>query len=289
MEALNFGQIYKEIVSGTSPLKTSYIKHYDHCLLYDLEKIYTEEFQRVQKAGAKSEKELISEAIKSGKWDARKEKEVESINRDSLQMENSKKKIYTESQIDSIEEILDEYKRRKEEIYKERYLITNSSAENHANQISREKQILLTLYSDKEFNNFTFSEEEFDYLNELQFRTIFYEYHNKLSSFSWDSLKKLSLEAFFVNLYSLCGENKFNFFGKPVVELTYFQANLLKVAQYYTELLLEHPDFPEKYNNHPGKLVSWHYYKMNVKEDEQAAIQKNDAQFRHGIIPQVVK
>ena len=92
-------------------------------------------------------------------------------------------------------------------------------------------------------------------------------YNKSTDKFLSDNLKKISLSGFFTNLFYLCEDNAHVFFGKPLVELTFYQIELFGYGRYYKNLLqnAENP-VPEGIKGDPDKIVEWFDSAKSAKE-----------------------
>lgn len=63
-----------------------------------------------------------------------------------------------------------------------------------------------------------------------------------------------------MNLFSLCDNNPFNFFGKYVKDLTILQVNLFSQARYFKSLIESQADSnpPPDVTHDPDKMVEWY-------------------------------
>ena len=51
-------------------------------------------------------------------------------------------------------------------------------------------------------------------------------YSKNNEKFKAEVLKKIALADFFTNIFYLCEDNVFNFYGKPVIILTFYQIEI---------------------------------------------------------------
>ena len=74
--------------------------------------------------------------------------------------------------------------------------------------------------------------------------------------FNDDQIKLISVCPFFMNNFSLCGDDAYAYFGKPIIELTNFQISLLNTAKYTKSLILLSSKFNTKLVNLSNKIIS---------------------------------
>ena len=70
-----------------------------------------------------------------------------------------------------------------------------------------------------------------------EFESVKEIYSQKMSIFNSTNLKRVAVSPFFLNFYSLCDKNPQVFYGKPIVELTFHQAELATYAKSFMSLV----------------------------------------------------
>jgi hypothetical protein len=88
------------------------------------------------------------------------------------------------------------------------------------------------------------------------------------------NLKRLSIQDFFVSYYSLCEDNIYYFFGKPIVNFTFFQLKLANFARYFRSVLakIDFNTLPKHLLEDPDELV--HY--IEAVEKGKEVVNKNN-------------
>ena len=80
-------------------------------------------------------------------------------------------------------------------------------------------------------------------------------------------MKRIALSNFFLNNYHLCKDNPFIFFGKPIVDLTYHQADLFAYGRYYKHILSEMKSPPSaEVMQDPDKLLELYEIEQTQKD-----------------------
>ena len=80
-------------------------------------------------------------------------------------------------------------------------------------------------------------------------------------------LKRIALADFFTNIFYLCDDNVFNFYGKPVINLTFHQIEIYSYGRYFKSILQNSEDkIPEHIAEDPDKLIEWAESSKNVKD-----------------------
>ena len=70
---------------------------------------------------------------------------------------------------------------------------------------------------------------------------------------------------FFCNYYYLCDDNPHIFYGKPVVDLTFYQAEMFAFGRYFKNLAQDAKvQPPDEIRNDPDKLIEFYEAKKNA-------------------------
>ena len=118
-----------------------------------------------------------------------------------------------------------------------------------------------------ENGNRLFGEDEFQELDEEQVTEIMTIYSKNNEKFKAEVLKKIALADFFTNIFYLCEDNVFNFYGKPVINLTFYQIEIYSYGRYFKSLIQNSEDkIPDHIVEDPDKLIEWAQSSKNVKE-----------------------
>ena len=81
--------------------------------------------------------------------------------------------------------------------------------------------------------------------------------------------------SFFCNYFYLCDDNPQIFYGKPVVDLTFYQAEMFTYGRYFKNLAQESKGSPpEEIRNDPDKLIEFYEVRRNADEILDKASQK---------------
>lgn len=233
--------IYSDIVNGfSSDLfkdQEVYIKHLslrDSAILEQINNKYlTEAIARNVPTLAKHKEYLEKENL----WTDKDEAKIEEQARFLKNLEITRKNLWKER---DLKPILAEIKLVKDKIYllefeKGRYFNT-ITAESYANKKLNEYLIYHCLYKAGLKERF-FSKEWFDDLDEKEISELSVFFNKILGRINENSIKKLCVAGFFLNSFYLCEDNCFNFYGKPIVDLTYNQSELFSYGRYFKQII----------------------------------------------------
>jgi hypothetical protein len=112
-----------------------------------------------------------------------------------------------------------------------------------------------------------FSPEEFEELEEAKMIELIGLYNKSTNKFKSKALRLVSVSGFYTNLFYLCENNAYVFYGKPLVHLTFYQVELFGYGRYYKSMV-ENSDNkpPEEISRNPQKLVEWFESSKSAKE-----------------------
>jgi len=148
------------------------------------------------------------------------------------------------------------------------------TAEKVADQKTQYEYIRLSFYKDKDFKYPLFDKNDIYNLNEDECEQLLTKYIESVERFSHKNLKKISIQDFFTNYFYLCGDDIYNFFQKPIVNLTNYQVNLLHYGKYFKSILTNH-EIPRDLLDDPDKIEDFVGRATNAKNViEKASVSK---------------
>ena len=216
------------------------------------------------------EKEKEKEIFKDGIWTAEQENKIKDIKMfiEGMNEHLSKSFLYSKRKIFK-KEIYDAEIRLNSLISQKNYFI-GKTAESFANDKARYYQILSSFYKDEGLKNKLIDlipeEELYIELKEL--------YEKSMQKINGKTIKKISLSPFFYSMYSMCGDNAYYFYGKPISNLTNFQIDLMSYGRYFKDMLSKYGSkIPDEMNEDPDDIMEWLSINQNV---ESSGILKED-------------
>ena len=229
-EIQNAQRVYKDILNGYSVLEydsnTMYIKHLsdiDHGWIQEYKnKIYYE----AQKKGLSSEEEKIDILIEQKLWSKEKDEELKDLASHVTALYTTKAKLVVKSQVKQVEREIKKQEKKLSEISEEKSSLLGITCESYSGKKTNEKYLQYTLYKDIELTQLKFTEEEFDDLDDQELTAYVLLNNAKLGQFSQSEIRKVSAAAFFINSIMICKDNPHVFYGRPVCNLTNYQADL---------------------------------------------------------------
>jgi hypothetical protein len=137
----------------------------------------------------------------------------------------------------------------------------SKTAESYANQKTLNYKISQSFFSDK---NCTKNIEDSEDETYEELISIYYKFQEK---FNHENLKRLSISPFFTNIFHMADDNVYNFYGKPIIQLTNHQVDLFMWGRYFKHVLSEHGNtIPKNVQSDPDKLINWIDLRRNAKD-----------------------
>ena len=241
MENSGLKVIFSEILRGYTLVENKdfgkiKIKHFNNFDSAELDIKNRYFYEKARDQGLPTREQKIEYLLKEDIWDEKKNKEILNLKTMIAGLKNSKSKVFLQAHIDDINRQLEEnqLKLAHLEIQKEEFLLSN---------------------------------EDFEDLQQDQLMGLISTYNKNTRKFESPNLKKISLSGFFTNLFYLCENNAYTFFGKPLVELTFYQVELFGYARYYKSLMeSSESKVPDEVRQDPEKIVEWFESSKSARE-----------------------
>lgn len=259
-----------EIIKGCSTTfiknKRVFLKHKSLSDLVDYELIYNNSLEYAQKRGLNKEAEILEELKVAELWGDDEENELETQKNFLESLQRNKKNVFLESAIKRVDEQIEDTKVKIQELENKRFALMANSAETYATNRANDFYIINSYYKDKEQTEPLYSEEEYDYLDKDTITEVLSKYTEFNKRFSEDSIQHLVLQDFYKVYYPL-SESCTDFLGKPALELTNFQLNLLVYTRVFKNIFENFENIPEKIYKDPKGLLD---YAGSAKVREEA-------------------
>ena len=262
--------IFSEIIEGYSfvpsklfgDLKIKHINNFDAAKT-DIKNHYY--FEKAVSQGLEKREDKIGYLIKEKLWDPEKDKQAQKLEDVLRGMRKTKPKLLLQAQIDSINKDIEKNEIELGKILAEKESIIGFTAEEYAQRRINEYYMYISILNEN--GNRLFGEDEFQELDEEQVTEIMTIYSKNNEKFKAEVLKKIALADFFTNIFYLCEDNVFNFYGKPVINLTFYQIEIYSYGRYFKSLIQNSEDkIPDHIAEDPDKLIEWAQSSKNVKE-----------------------
>lgn len=276
-------KLYRDIIFGYSETRIGefkekvFLKHLDELDAGMTDREYDDYLFIAQEKGLKTEKQALSFMIDQDLWSEEKEQDLKSSRETLKTLESTKKKLIIRSQLASLER---EIKPIKEKVYllsHERTENMGLTAEGFASKKVNEFMVQKAFYKDRELKELLYTDEEFDIIETEQLSELMNKFADIHANFRDEQMKLIAVCPFFMNVFSLCGDNAYAFFAKPIIELTSFQSSLLNSAKYIKSLISNSKPAPDEYYESPKKLSEWYELQDKTKQVKDGLSQQGDA------------
>jgi len=205
-----------------------------------------------------TEKDQLNFLKKEELWTEEQEREYAEKIKYINTLRESEKKLFIQSQKIEMKKLVEEETKKLASLHEERENLIGYTVEKYAMKKVNEEYAFKILYKDKEFKDLLFSRNEYNELDGDTIEDIMKIFNDVNFLFTDYNLRKLALSPFFLNIFYLCEDNPYTFYGKPVLELTYYQNELFSSARYFKYLLSESKSKPnEEVMKCPDEFVSW--------------------------------
>jgi hypothetical protein len=270
MENSGLKVIFSEILRGYTLVENKdfgkiKIKHFNNFDSAELDIKNRYFYEKARDQGLPTREQKIEYLLKEDIWDEKKNKEILNLKTMIAGLKNSKSKVFLQAHIDDINRQLEENQLKLAHLEIQKEELIGFCAENYAQRRINEHYMQKAILKDN--GEFLLSNEDFEDLQQDQLMGLISTYNKNTRKFESPNLKKISLSGFFTNLFYLCENNAYTFFGKPLVELTFYQVELFGYARYYKSLMeSSESKVPDEVRQDPEKIVEWFESSKNAKE-----------------------
>lgn len=231
--------IFAEIINGQSlinvdPYGEIEIRHLNNLDSASIDLLRHKYFSTAESKGLPTEKSKLIDLNKEGSWTDADEQFLDEHHSYLENLIQTKNKLVLERDIKPVQKKIEEASSK---IYRRSLLrseLLGLTCDLYADKKISEYYILFSLRKD---NKPFLSTEEIEDLDVETVSKIKSQYNEKMKKFSSDNIKRISVSPFFLNFYFLCDKNPQVFYGKPIVELTFHQAELVTFARKYMNLM----------------------------------------------------
>lgn len=270
MENSGLKVIFSEILRGYTLVENKdfgkiKIKHFNNFDSAELDIKNRYFYEKARDQGLPTREQKIEYLLKEDIWDDKKNKEMLNLKTMIAGLKNSKSKVFLQAHIDNINRQLEENQLKLAHLEIQKEELIGFCAENYAQRRINEHYMQKAILKDN--GEFLLSDEDFEDLQQDELMGLISTYNKNTRKFESPNLKKISLSGFFTNLFYLCENNAYTFFGKPLVELTFYQVELFGYARYYKSLMESSENkVPDEVRQDPEKIVEWFESSKSARE-----------------------
>lgn len=260
-----YGRIYSEICRGFSKdlveKSIVYFKHptiAEHFSTYSNYDVFINDGR---KKGLELEKEKVEGAIKGGWWTSEKESRLNFLNKTVQNLFKTRDKLLLPSQKSEINKQIKQTEAILVTYTKERREIVGYTLEDYANSKLTEELLIFFTYKNSNFTERLFSSrDEYYDLTESHVEKIKTSFDQYSRIFNNDNIRRIAACGFFQNLVYL-NEDAYSFWGKPAVQCTKYQIDLLLYGKMYKNMIKSYAEngkpVADQILSDPDTFVEW--------------------------------
>lgn len=280
MDQVDLKVIFSEILRGFSLVqsehfKTIRIKHFTN---YDSAELDIKNRYFYKKAiadGLPSREERVDFLLKEGIWDEEKNKKILNVKSHIAGIERTKQKVFLATHLEQANRELKQKRAELLNLEAEKEQLIGFTAEAYASRRINEHYIYNAIRDEK--GDRLLAKDEFEELEERKLMALIGLYNQTVEKFNSNNLKHISVSGFYTNLFYLCEDNAHVFYGKPLVELTFYQVELFGYGRYYKSMIQNSEKKPpEEIAENPEKLVEWFESTKSAQEVLDKSQQQGD-------------
>lgn len=260
---------FTEIIKGYSTLSWNnsflFIKHLNHFDAQNTEEFYNVQFARAKKRGLPTEQERLKELFDQSLWGPPQENRIKDLEEFIEGLKENRKNLIASEQISQNKKETEEAQGNLNKLLIERDDLLRATCEHYAQKKQNDYYLLKSLYKDNNFNSLFYSPAEFEDEEQENISALFYLSNQKLDLFNDLNIKWLALAPFFQNLFSL-SENVYQFYGKPIVSLSFYQTSLAIHASNFKHMISNSESIPDHIKDDPEAFEDFFHGNQNVKK-----------------------
>lgn len=265
MEAEQVQELYSRICSGSDCIlldgEAVFWGHLGHLSSCKLKQKYAEGLRLAAASGVKTEAEHLADFIERDWWSREKEDEIRTTLAFIESLKKSKSKVVLPSQKENFDKEIIESESKLNKILTEKHSIIPMTAEVYAEKYYNKYFLLYSLFRDEDRLIPLFdSEDAIGELDDSSYEELWSSVMEKIVDFDQKSIKLVAASAFFQNVLFLIGKDgsAFSFFGKPIVDLTVYQIDLLSNGMYYRSFIQNCTEkIPDYILSDSAALIDW--------------------------------
>ena len=275
-----YQSLYRDIAFGYTRIldeqgKPLFIKH-----LKELEKehsfsSYEIHLETAESQGLQREDDVVKDLIEADLWTKEKEERIRDIGIELEGLRETSAKLIVKKQKQSINDKIATLRVELLGLSNARVESVGLTAEGFANKKQSEETILQAFFKDQELKEPLYSKEDFDLLSDHEVAKLTEYYADMIfEKFSSTNIKRIAISPFFMSLFHVTSDDIFNFFGKPVLQLTHFQVGLFTMGKYFKSIMQNCKNAPDHYQRSPEGLIEWYEMQNSLEQAKRSGESK---------------
>ena len=268
----NLKIIFSEIIKGYSKKNIEgfgnlFFKHINNQDSADID-IYNQQFsEKAKSMGLPTAKQQEEYLIKEDLWEESKNKRIIELEKFIDNLKSTKSKLFLKAQIDQINTEIDKNDAELKALKQEKKDLIGYTVEEYTAKKINEYYMFISLFKDEKLKERFFNEADYEELDNVDIALLIKNYNDVNDRFNDRNLKKISLAGYFLNVFYLSNDDPFIFYGKPLVELSFYQIELFSYGKYFKSIFANAKTKPPQYlMNDPEGLIEWFEGSKNVDD-----------------------
>lgn len=267
----NVRLILADIIRGYTHVEESefgpfFIKHLNNFDIADIDSVYSLYFEKAKSKNILTNKEKIEFLIKNDIWSKKEEDKLKDYKKTLDQYDLNKSNEFVKSKRDIWKDEIEKLQKDINKLEIKRANLMGDTAESFASKKANEEHIILSFYKDKEFKRNLFSRQEFNEFDNKIISKIIELLKINTEKFNPRNLIKISLSPSYLNMFNLSSESIYEFYGKPVIQLSFYQMDVWGSARRFQQDLSQFPNIPKDIQSDPDKLIEYIELNKNYKK-----------------------
>jgi hypothetical protein len=256
--------LYADVLNGYSKSfneehKEIYVKHLDTRDAAEMDFVRDRYYKEAKEKGLPTEEEKLIYLNEHKEWTTQEENELNGLRAYIKQLGVNKSKLFLEKDRNQITNQIKETEKDIEKRVLTRLEFVGITSESFSSKKANEYYIFKSLFKESACSETLLTEEEFDELSAHGVYELVQVYNQRMTQFAARNLKRIALSGFFLNFFYLCEDNPYTFFGKPAVDLTFYQAELFGHAKYFKQILQDSKNKPpHDIMDDPDAIIDWY-------------------------------
>lgn len=264
--------IVSEIIRGFSVIswqgQSVFVKHLTYLESSNSDAVYDENLNRASNNDIQKLDEREKTIIEHELWSEKQNREINELKSYIDNLKTTKKQFFRSLDIERIIKQIDENEKKLEKILTDKMNIIGLTAESFAAKKLNEFYIFNSAYKNESLQEKLFTEDEFNELDDNQISKLVDTYNSSITLFNPQNLKKATLSGGFLNVFYLCNDDPYTFFGRPVIDLSFYQIELFSYGKYFKSLLSNSKNKPpDEVLEDPDKLIEWYDANNNAERE----------------------
>ncbi len=224
-------------------------------------------YEEAVSKGIITNKEKEKLLIDENEWSEVKDSEIRGLFLFIDNLQKTKAKLHLPSQIDQINKEIREGEEKLGKLQQEKNSKMGFTAENYVQKKINENYVFNSFFKDESLSTRRFNKDEFNDLEDTQVTGLISIYNQFAEQFNAVNLKKIALSPFFLNIFYLCDDDPYVFYGKPVVFLSFYQIEVFSYGRMFKNIISENREIiTDDLMSDPDKLIDFVNANKNTKE-----------------------